>query len=192
MSAFSALLIGHESLTRQCGQMLLDRGHRISAVVTRNAEVRKWAQGAGLRVEAAGDWAALAGLSVVTAPTPLATLLGTHQLIDLLQAFPAAWTAPDGSTWLFATAKEGDKGLVLYDGDTGATLRDIGSVGPALGQFDRPQPQRLRCLPTGLRKRLGRDLGHGCGGGRHGRRGLGREIARHHSPWRAALRMQYR
>lgn len=64
MSAFSALLIGHESLTRQCGQMLLDRGHRISAVVTRNAEVRKWAQGAGLRVEAAGDWAALAGLSV--------------------------------------------------------------------------------------------------------------------------------
>ncbi len=64
MTAFSALLIGNESLTRQCGQVLLDRGHRISAVVTRNAEVRKWATAQGLRVEAAGDWAALDGLTV--------------------------------------------------------------------------------------------------------------------------------
>ncbi|HEU0152083.1 MAG TPA: phytase [Arenimonas sp.] len=51
---------------------------------------------------------------------------------------PAAWTAPDGSTWVIATAKEGDKGLVVYDGDTGATLRSVGTVGPALGQFNRP------------------------------------------------------
>ena len=50
----------------------------------------------------------------------------------------ASWAAPDGSTWLLATAKEGSKGLVLYDGDTGATLRDIGSVGPGPGQFSRP------------------------------------------------------
>lgn len=64
MSQFSALLIGNESLTAQCGQVLLDRGHRIDAVVTGNAEVRKWAASAGLRVEAAGDWGALAGLSV--------------------------------------------------------------------------------------------------------------------------------
>ena len=64
MTVFSALLIGNESLTRECGQVLLDRGHRIAAVVTRNPDVRTWALGAGLRVEAAGDWAALAGLSV--------------------------------------------------------------------------------------------------------------------------------
>ena len=64
MTTFSALLIGSESLTSQCGQVLLDRGHRIAAVVTRNAEVRKWALAKGLRVEGAGDWAALAGLSV--------------------------------------------------------------------------------------------------------------------------------
>ncbi|CAM8625009.1 Natural product biosynthesis luciferase-like monooxygenase domain [Paracoccaceae bacterium] len=64
MTVFSVLLIGNESLTRECGQVLLDRGHRIAAVVTRNADVRTWARGAGLRVEAAGDWAALAGLSV--------------------------------------------------------------------------------------------------------------------------------
>jgi natural product biosynthesis luciferase-like monooxygenase protein len=62
MSAFSALLIGNESLTRECGQMLLERGHRISAVVTENAEVRRWAVAKGLRVE--GDWAAVQGLSV--------------------------------------------------------------------------------------------------------------------------------
>ena len=64
MTVFSVLLIGNESLTRQCGQVLLDRGHRIAAVVTGNPDVRTWARGAGLRVEAAGDWAALAGLSV--------------------------------------------------------------------------------------------------------------------------------
>ena len=64
MTIFSALLIGNESLTSQCGQILLERGHRIDAVVTRNTDVKKWALSKGLRVEAAGDWATLAGLSV--------------------------------------------------------------------------------------------------------------------------------
>jgi 3-phytase len=50
---------------------------------------------------------------------------------------PAAWRATDGKTWLFATAKEG-KGLVLYDGDTGATLRSVGTEGSRPGQFKRP------------------------------------------------------
>lgn len=52
MTQFSALLIGNESLTQQCGAMLLARGHSLSCVVTRNAEVRKWALAQGLRVEA--------------------------------------------------------------------------------------------------------------------------------------------
>lgn len=47
----SALLIGNESLAISCGQMWLARGHRIAAVVTRNAEVRAWAVAQGLRVE---------------------------------------------------------------------------------------------------------------------------------------------
>lgn len=64
MTIFSALLIGNETLTSQCGHILLERGHRIAAVVTRNADVKKWALSKGLRVEAAGDWAALSGLSV--------------------------------------------------------------------------------------------------------------------------------
>jgi 3-phytase len=50
---------------------------------------------------------------------------------------PAAWRDPGGKTWLFATAKEG-KGLVLYDGDTGQTLRDVGTEGSKPGQFKRP------------------------------------------------------
>lgn len=50
---------------------------------------------------------------------------------------PAAWAAPDGKVLLFATAKEG-KGLVMYDGDTGATLRDVGTEGDRPGQFKRP------------------------------------------------------
>jgi len=50
---------------------------------------------------------------------------------------PASWQAPDGKTWLIATAKATDK-LVVYDGSTGQHLRDVGSAGTALGQFDRP------------------------------------------------------
>nr|WP_330217139.1 phytase [Pseudoxanthomonas suwonensis] len=50
---------------------------------------------------------------------------------------PAAWTAPDGKTWLIATAKATDK-LVVYDGATGETLRSVGSAGTGAGQFERP------------------------------------------------------
>jgi len=50
---------------------------------------------------------------------------------------PASWTAPDGRQWLIATAKTTHK-LVVYDGQTGAHLRDVGSQGTAPGQFDRP------------------------------------------------------
>ncbi len=62
MTQFSAILIGNESLTQHCGDMVLARGHRLTCVVTRNVDVRKWALALGLRVEAPG--ADLAGLSV--------------------------------------------------------------------------------------------------------------------------------
>jgi natural product biosynthesis luciferase-like monooxygenase protein len=69
----SAILIGNESLTRACGAAWLARGHRLVAVVTRDAGVRDWALGAGLRVEAPGaaldvgcDWLlSVANLSLV-------------------------------------------------------------------------------------------------------------------------------
>ncbi|MCC6559887.1 MAG: phytase [Xanthomonadales bacterium] len=50
---------------------------------------------------------------------------------------PAAWRAPDGRTWLFATAKEGG-GVLIYDGDDGHLLRRIGREGDAAGEFRRP------------------------------------------------------
>lgn len=50
---------------------------------------------------------------------------------------PASWQAPGGEVWLIATAKATDK-LVVYDGQTGRHLRDVGGTGTALGQFDRP------------------------------------------------------
>ena len=63
MTRFTALLIGNETLTHECGAQLLARGHTIAAVMTRHPEVRRWAEGAGLRVIAAGDWTALQGLA---------------------------------------------------------------------------------------------------------------------------------
>ncbi len=42
-SGFSAFLIGDESLTIACGDMILAGGHRITCVVTRDAAVRDWA-----------------------------------------------------------------------------------------------------------------------------------------------------
>jgi methionyl-tRNA formyltransferase len=43
MTPFSVLLVGSETLTLRCGQMLLDRGHRIAAVLTESADLRSWA-----------------------------------------------------------------------------------------------------------------------------------------------------
>jgi natural product biosynthesis luciferase-like monooxygenase protein len=42
LSGLSAAFIGEESLLVQCAQAWLDRGHRITAVVTRNAASRQW------------------------------------------------------------------------------------------------------------------------------------------------------
>jgi 3-phytase len=50
---------------------------------------------------------------------------------------PAVWQHPDGATWVIATAKAADQ-LLVYDGDTGATLQRVGSRGDAPGQFRRP------------------------------------------------------
>jgi len=62
----SALIIGNESLTIQCADALVQRGHSIAALVTRNPEVRAWGLARGLRVEGQGrDLAGrLAGLRV--------------------------------------------------------------------------------------------------------------------------------
>lgn len=81
----TALLIGNESLTVECGKRWLERGHELAAVVTREPKVAAWASGAGLQVIAPGaglvqrtaglavDWVlSVANLSLV--PEPLMQL----------------------------------------------------------------------------------------------------------------------
>ena len=76
---------------------------------------------------------ATSGVAHVIVPEAFITAETPKENIDS----PAAWRAADGKVWLFATAKEGG-GLVIYDGDSGATLRKFGSEGDAPGQFRRP------------------------------------------------------
>ncbi len=47
---FRAVIIGNESLAIQCGEMLRDAGHTLSAIVTRNTDVADWAKTAGIPV----------------------------------------------------------------------------------------------------------------------------------------------
>ena len=50
---------------------------------------------------------------------------------------PAAWAGPDGKVLVVATAKASDR-LVVYDGETGKTLRQVGRSGAGEVEFDRP------------------------------------------------------
>ena len=78
MSSFSCVVMGNESLLIQCADRILQDGDRIGAVVTRQPDIRAWAQTHGLRVEAPGadlaerlagldfDWLfSIANLSVI-------------------------------------------------------------------------------------------------------------------------------
>jgi natural product biosynthesis luciferase-like monooxygenase protein len=81
MMPLSALLIGNESLTAECGNRWLERGHALTGVVTRDIKVAAWAgshglpvfpPGAGLSERTAGlsyDWVlSVANLSLVPEP----------------------------------------------------------------------------------------------------------------------------
>lgn len=95
--------------------------------------------------------AALALLSMISACTAQATRNGaarpTTKIVAETYVSPetpgdeldslATWRHPDGTTWLIATAKSSHH-LVVFDADTGARLREIGSKGAETGQFKRP------------------------------------------------------
>ncbi len=78
--------------------------------------------------DTAGDGVAatLVAETFVTALTP----------VDNIDSI-ATWITPEGGTWLIATAKDSGH-LIVFDGDSGATLRSVGSPGSAPGQFARP------------------------------------------------------
>jgi 3-phytase len=50
---------------------------------------------------------------------------------------PAAWTSEDGRTRVIVTAKSTHR-LVVFDGDSGERLREVGGKGDAPGLFNRP------------------------------------------------------
>ncbi|EIE51493.1 non-ribosomal peptide synthetase [Citreicella sp. 357] len=54
MTQFSSVVMGNESLLVQCSEKLLDAGHEIRAVVTRNADIAAWAKDRGLAVVVPG------------------------------------------------------------------------------------------------------------------------------------------
>ncbi|SDW24472.1 MupA/Atu3671 family FMN-dependent luciferase-like monooxygenase [Roseicitreum antarcticum] len=54
MSRFSGIAIGEDTLLIQCGEILLDKGHDLRAVVSVAPDVVHWAVGRGLRVIAPG------------------------------------------------------------------------------------------------------------------------------------------
>lgn len=52
---FSAVLVGHDSLTLACGRMLREAGHALRAVATRHAATQAWAEAEGVPVLAPGE-----------------------------------------------------------------------------------------------------------------------------------------
>lgn len=50
MSHFSAVLIGNESLAIQCAEMLRESGHTVATIITRNPDIRAWAEDTDIAV----------------------------------------------------------------------------------------------------------------------------------------------
>jgi 3-phytase len=73
------------------------------------------------------------GVAHVVVPEAFVTARTPDENVDS----PAAWVASDGKVWLFATSKATGR-LMLYDGESGADIRRVGSAGEGPGQFLRP------------------------------------------------------
>ncbi|MEQ9389028.1 MupA/Atu3671 family FMN-dependent luciferase-like monooxygenase [Marinovum algicola] len=95
MSAFTAIVVGNDTLTRACAEQMLDRGHAIAALVTRLPELRAWAEAQGVRVETPGkdlparleglacDWLlSIANLDVLPAEVPALARRGAVNFHD--------------------------------------------------------------------------------------------------------------
>ncbi len=181
MTQFSAYLIGNETLTRQCGDMLLAHGHKLAAVVTRNADVRQWALGRGLRVESYGpdlaerlsarvDWLlSVANLSVI-GPEVLALAQGSVNFHDGPLPHYAGLNAPvwailkgenqHGISWhlIEGGVDEGDvlerRSFEISPQDTALTL-NTRCFEAAMESF----PSVLAQLESGVLQRKPQDLG---------------------------------
>lgn len=64
------------------------------------------------------------------------TFITTHDTLDNIDS-PAVWHGPDGTNWLFATAKTTNV-VVIADAATGMPVKRLGSAGTAAGRLARP------------------------------------------------------
>jgi len=87
MTSFSCLVIGNESLLVGCGEMLLDRGHDIRAVVSEDRDILEWAVAKGLPV--IKDIAALEGQFKGGDFDWLFSIANLHLIPDAVLALPA-------------------------------------------------------------------------------------------------------
>lgn len=124
----TALLIGNESLTAECGNLWLERGHSLAGVVTREPKIAAWAAGKGLSIVPPGqavavDWVlSVANLSLVPEAVLQAARLGGVNFHDGPLPGYAGLNAPvwamlngeraHGVTWHLMTAGI-DEGEVL-------------------------------------------------------------------------------
>lgn len=181
MNPFSCYLIGNETLTRECGDMLLAGGHRIAALVSRSPEVKAWGQARGLTVieqekgweaqlPGAVDWLlSVANLSLVPqAALALAAHGGVnfhdgplprHAGLNAPVWAILAGEAEHGITWHMIT--EGvDEGEILdqrlfpiLPGDTALTL-NTRCFEAAMDSF----PALIAALETGAPQRRAQDF----------------------------------
>lgn len=182
MSHFSSIIIGNESLAIQCGEILLEGGHTIAAVVTRNDDVQAWAEGRGLRVETPGaelakqltgipfDWLlSIANLDIIPCAVLDLPARGAVNFHDgPLPAYAGlnapVWAALAGETehgisWHFIEGgvDEGDviasAGFTISDTDTALTL-NTKCYAAAIDSF----PQVVAELTTPTPARVPQDL----------------------------------
>ena len=176
MTHFSTILIGNESLTLSCGEMVLDRGHKIAVLVTGNADVAAWGVSRGLQVVAdfAGlpevDWLlSIANLRVI--PAAVLALAGRgavnfHDgpLPDRAGLNAPVWAllegaAEHGIAWhlIAGGVDEGDlletRRFAIAADDTALTL-NTRCFEAALETF----PALLSQLETGVLRRVKQDL----------------------------------
>mgnify|MGYP000686960582 FL=1 len=179
--AMTCVLWGNESLLVQCAGMALDRGNTIAAVVTDSADVRGWAEGRGLRVEAPGaelatrlgggfDWLlSIANLSIIPADVLALPARGAVNFHDGPLPRHAGLNAPvwaliegetrHGVTWhlIEGGVDEGDilvqAGFDVTAQDTALTLNSK-AYEAAMGSF----PALLDQLESGALTRVAQDL----------------------------------
>ncbi|WP_300532946.1 formyltransferase family protein, partial [uncultured Mameliella sp.] len=179
--AMTCVLWGNESLLVQCAGMALDRGNTIAAVVTDSADVRGWAEGRGLRVEAPGadlaarlgggfDWLlSIANLSIIPADVLALPARGAVNFHDGPLPRHAGLNAPvwaliegetrHGVTWHLIEGGV-DQGDVLVQAEFDVTAQDTAltlntkAYEAAMGSF----PLLLDQLESGALARVAQDL----------------------------------